>query len=104
MKEHVLALTGVDLAIFIWFVPSVLAAVLSQFILVTWLKSKGCLKWFDPFAGMPGYVDKIYINWCVANNRPFKRVILIRKILLCNGLFSAIASFLISKSLSAVGQ
>jgi len=104
MREQVASVSAFDWVIFIWSVPSAIAAILSQFVLVTWLRNKGCLKWFDPFAGMPGYVDNIYISWCVANNRPYKRVIIIRKILLFNGLFASIGIFLISSSLSAVGR
>jgi hypothetical protein len=74
-----------------WFGLSVFFAVTLNFMLHSWLCRMGRLKFFDPFAGVPGYLDRIYVRWCEDNGRNHKTLIGIRRVSFISFVLSSIA-------------
>jgi len=79
------------LCVAIWFSLSVLLLIIVQFVLFIWLWKEKRLKFFDIFVGVPGYMDRIYMKWCVDNGRSYRLVINIRSILLINAILAGVA-------------
>jgi len=69
----------------IWFSLSIFLCIAVNMALLSFLSRRG-IKTRSLFHGTPGYLDRIYIDWCKAHNKPYLPVIVLR----CALLFSAI--------------
>ena len=65
----------------IWFSLSIILAVFGNLALLFFLSRKGVKTRFL-WRGTPGYLDKVYIDWCKENNKPYLPVITIRWLLI----------------------
>jgi hypothetical protein len=53
----------------IWFGVSVLALIVARFVFWIWLTKRGArVSWF--WAATPGYLEKVYVDWCRETGRP----------------------------------
>ena len=75
----------------VWFATSVLVEVLSQLVLVMWLRASG-VKVSIFLSGVPGYVDGLYADWCETNGRNGRPLLVFRRIWLINCLIVAFAA------------
>jgi hypothetical protein len=74
----------------IWIMVSLAVEVLGNAAFVLWLRRQGAKVRFG-WAGMPIYVDWVYVEWCRAQGRQPGKLLLLRRISLIN---AAAAAFL----------
>ena len=82
----------IKMAFIIWFALSIFLAVFGNLALLGFLSSKGVETRFG-LSGTPGYLDKLYIDWCREHNKPYRLVIAVR----WASLFSTILAFIFFK-------
>jgi len=73
----------------IWFVASIIFEVVSSFLLWIWLRKRGVRLVFG-LSGIPGYLERFYIDWCRSHGHPYKRVLVTRVISVINLIVAAI--------------
>ncbi len=70
------------------FVLSVLVLLISQTVMWRFLVNRGVKVPFV-FAGTPGYLDSLFLKWCVTNNRPLGLIVVVRALSIIGALVSA---------------
>ena len=79
----------------IWFVTAVLVELFSSMGLCFWLRSRGVR--VSPFCyGMPGYMERLYKQWCETHGRSAKGFVIFRAVALVNCVLALIAFILIT--------
>lgn len=80
--------THPPILLLVWFGLSIAIAVLGNFAFYLWLLQKGVRVRFA-FAGTPGYLDFLYVQWCRENRVPARPVIAVRLLLFLNVIAAA---------------
>jgi hypothetical protein len=75
--------------IYVWFALAVLVEIVSSFVLWLLLRRRGVRLSFG-LTGVPGYLERIYKDWCRNQGRSSKRVLLLRAASLVDLIVAAI--------------
>jgi len=73
----------------IWIMASLALEVFGNAAFVLWLRRQGAEVRFG-WAGMPIYVDRVYVEWCRAQGREPGKILLLRRISLINAAVAAL--------------
>jgi hypothetical protein len=75
--------------ILIWFAVSVFIEIVSSIVLWFWLRRRG-VKLVYGLAGIPGYMERAYLEWCRSQGRASRALLVWRVILHINVVVAAI--------------
>jgi hypothetical protein len=75
-------------AVAVWFMVSVVVEIFGNLAFLVWLRRQGAAIRFG-WAGMPGYLDRVYVDWCRAQGRSPGHVVLLRRLSLANMILAA---------------
>jgi hypothetical protein len=78
-------------AVLVWFVLAVLIEIASSVLLLLWLRRRGVLPVFG-LTGVPGYLERVYLEWCRTQGRSWKRVVVLRTLSILNVVLSAVVA------------
>ena len=78
----------------VWFATSVLIEVFSSVALCMWLRASG-VKVSPFFYGLPGYLERLYAQWCQEHGRSATAVLVFRRASFVNFIVAAIAGILV---------
>jgi hypothetical protein len=77
-------------AVEIWFIVSILVGVSTNVGLLVWaIRSKRSFSFM--LAGMPGYLDALYVDWCREKGRPFAGMLWLRALSLLSLVAAGVA-------------
>jgi len=80
------------IAVMIWFCASVSFAVVGNFLFWLWLHRRN-VKMIFVLTGTPGYLDKVYIEWCKSRGlRPNKKLLIFRATSFVSAIISSIVA------------
>lgn len=80
---------NMDEAVIVWFALAILTEVVSSFMLWAWLRCHGARLVFG-LAGIPGYLEHAYHEWCNSHQQPCRAVLLLRAASVVNVIAAAI--------------
>ena len=78
-----------EILIFLWFAGSVFVAIAGTFVLWFWLRRHG-VRLVYGLAGIPGYMEYAYFQWCRSQGRSSRRMLVLRAISIINVIVAAV--------------
>jgi hypothetical protein len=82
----------------IWFSASISLAIGTQFLLALYLERCCFVRVKQFYIGVPGYLDRLYIQWCRENGRDYRAIIMARRIILLNLVAVAVATLFAARN------
>jgi hypothetical protein len=79
----------VAIFIMIWFVVSLIVAIIGNVVFLFWLKRRGVNLVFA-LTGIPGYMDHAYFDWCRSHGCSSKRILVLRAVSIINVIVASI--------------
>jgi hypothetical protein len=73
----------------VWFSVSVMLGLCGNIVMQSFLTRRG-VNTSSLMRGMPGYLDKLYIDWCKANDKPYIFIIFLRWIVFLSAILAII--------------
>ena len=86
---------NIETLMIIWFGVSVLVEIITTIYFYYWLRRQG-VKLIFSLSGAPGYMERVYREWCHSQGRSSIGIIIMRSILLLNCIMAGIVFIMLS--------